>query len=364
LVTHILRRVWDSSYAIQAETAFPFSVFPLQEHDISRKQDRTVDRYPAGTPYSTNIFFVNADMTETARKSLNPSVYDHHYNIGVWNWELSTFPVRWQSCFDAYNELWVASTFIRDALAVHTTKPVTAVPITIHVDVDKSITRAHLGLPEHEFIILFAFDALSIIERKNPMAVIRAFEQAFTESERQGKVRLVIKVNNLNLFNEESRQIEAAMKRINGILINSYLSRLEVHALYNHCNAYISLHRSEGYGLTLAETMFLGKPVVATGYSGNMDFMNPNNSYIVPYTLVELEREYTPYETGNVWADPDIESAAYILRQIYENYEDAKARGANAAAFMREHNDRRVVGEFLAFQLELMIKAQNTAAKS
>ncbi|MEM6280822.1 MAG: glycosyltransferase, partial [Chloroflexota bacterium] len=338
------------------EQGFPVAVLPLTEHDKSRKHDRTADRFLQGAPHRVNLFHVNADMTENVRRSLDPQIYADHYNIAIWAWEMPTFPEKWHAHFDVYDEIWVISDFIRDTLRKYTHKPVSTYPITIDFEPDPTITREQLGLPSDAFIALYSFDALSIFARKNPLAVVEAFERAFTEAERRDQVRLVIKANNLSKFPAEAQQLQAALERVNGMLMSAYLTRPQVHALYNHANTYISMHRSEGFGLSMAESMLMGKPVVGTAYSGNVDFMKPDNSYLVPYNLVELERDYPPYTAGNTWADPDIDAAAAHLREIYDNPQSAADVGARAADYIRQHNSKQAVGEYLTARLNALLE--------
>ena len=295
-------------------------------------------------------------MTFQARDTLPHSIPDDRYNIGVWAWELADFPTEWLPCFDVYNEIWAISQFNQETFAAHTTKPVKTIPLPVSLRVDPMITRSSLGLPEDAFIVYFAFDALSVFERKNPLAVVRAFERAFVEAERRTDVRLVIKSNNLARFPTQKRQLQRAVQRVNGILLDGYRSVTEVHALYALCDVYISLHRSEGFGFTMAEAMAAGKPVIGTGYSGNLDFMTADNSYLVPYELVELERDYLNYKAGSVWASPDIEAAAGMLRQIYMNPVEAAMKGQRAAQYMQQNHNQQVVGNALSQRLQTIMR--------
>ena len=88
-------------------------------------------------------------------------------------------------------------------------------------------------------------------------------------------------------------------------------------------DAYVSLHRAEGFGLPLAEAMLLGKPAVATNYSGNLDFMTPRNSWLVDFRRVALDRGHRPYPAGGTWAEPDLDHAAEQMRHVYRHREDA-----------------------------------------
>ncbi|MBK8137136.1 MAG: glycosyltransferase [Chloroflexi bacterium] len=329
---------------------FAVNGYLLDAGNAYRQQDGSVDAARERADRYVQIFNVNADQSHLVYHSLGPAFYARHFNIGYWFWELAEFPDVWQSAFDLYDEIWVASKFVHDAIQPKTTKPVRIVPVSISVLLPEHTSRAQLGLQEDQFLVLFVFDALSVVERKNPWAVIRAFETAFTAQERAESVRLVLKVTNLDRAPEAAR-LRVEVQRVNGILIETYLDRLEINALISHCDVYISLHRSEGYGLTMAEAMYLGKPVVATGYSGNVDFMNEENSYLVPFKLQELGAPYPPYEAHQLWADPDQNTAAKLLRHIYEHPEEARLKGQIAAQHIRKHYNIQTRGHEIAQQL-------------
>ena len=338
------------------EIDFPTQVLPIEAHDPSRKNDRLADEFPQGTEHRINVFHVNADMTYPVKELVGADVYQNHYNIGFWFWELSKFPTMWHTAFAAYDEIWVASSFIHEALATISPIPVVKIPVTIAPQLPpEPVTRADFDLPEEAFIFMMVFNASSIIERKNPFAIIRTFEQAFTAEERAEKVRLVIKTTHLADFPERAEQLREAVALVNGLIIDRYFDRLHTNAFINQCDAYAALHRSEGFGLPIAEAMYLGKPVMATAYSANVDFMTPDNSYMVPYRLIELEHDYPPYEKGSVWADADIDAAAQIMRQIYENPAEARQRGQNGADYIRQHYNAEVVGQALRRRLNFIL---------
>jgi glycosyltransferase involved in cell wall biosynthesis len=160
--------------------------------------------------------------------------------------------------------------------------------------------------------------------------VIEAYQRAFGPD--FGDTALVIKVTKLDQFPEHREPLEQAVASVSGILIDGYLDRSELDGLFNACDVYVSLHRSEGFGMTIAEAMSLGKPVIATDYAGNTDYMNVSNSYPVEYRLIELEQDYGPYKKGQVWADPDLDHAAAQMRCVFENHDEAMRKGKRAAA--------------------------------
>ncbi len=193
--------------------------------------------------------------------------------------------------------------------------------------------RAQLGVPEDRFVFLYMFDMYSTFARKNPLAVISAYREAFTPSE---PVHVVIKVNNAqgDVASFELLKREAAKGGVT--ILSERLSRPDVYALVDACDAYVSLHRSEGYGLSLAEAMGLGKPTIGTGYSGNLDFMDDTTAMLVGYRKVAIERDVGPYLKGQVWTEPDVNDAARCMRWVYDHPVEARAMGERA----REHITR------------------------
>jgi glycosyltransferase involved in cell wall biosynthesis len=149
-------------------------------------------------------------------------------------------------------------------------------------------------------------------------------------------------------FNEKLR---IAVESVSGLLIDSYLNRSTLNTLYNLCDCFVSLHRSEGFGLSMAEAMYLGKPCIATGYSGNLDFMTHANSYLVEYKPVVLERDYGPYAAGSHWADPNIEQAAQLMQQVVNNPTEAAHRGLVASQDIRQFYNIDVTGRAIVQRL-------------
>jgi len=215
------------------------------------------------------------------------------------------------------------------------------------------ITRSQLGLPEDKFLFLFVFDMLSYIERKNPFGLIEAYRRAFGPKPQD--TQLVIKVTNLDQFPQYREPLEEAIRSVSGILIEGYLNRRELDGLFHVVDAYVSLHRSEGFGLTIAEAMSIGKPTIATAYSSVQDYMTPANSYPVGYRLIELEEDYGPYKKGGVWADPDLDHAAAQMRRVFENPDEAARIGRQAALDMQRMYSSEVVARKVINRLNKII---------
>ena len=294
----------------------------------SRQSDDSFTSFSEDNPYDINLIHVNADQVPIFCLQKGENFFKHKYNIGYWVWELSEFPEEWQSHFQYFNEIWTASSFCLESLAAVSPIPVVKIPHCISIDTIKNVDRSYFELKEDSFIFLCIFDFLSFLNRKNPLAVIEAFKKAFQSRK---DALLVLKCSNSHWDSSLMTRISNAAEDVNIKIINKYLKKDELYALMSLSNCYVSLHRSEGFGLTLAESMYLGKPVIATAYSGNMDFMNINNSFPVKYKLIEIEKDVGPYKKGNVWADPDKEHAAELMDFVYQNRELSQQIGRTAS---------------------------------
>jgi glycosyltransferase involved in cell wall biosynthesis len=308
---------------------YPIAMTRLANPDGARSNDLSALNLPTGTPYDVNLFCVNADSMSNVKEQLGRRLWGQKYNIAFWFWEIANFPEIWRNRFDDLQEVWVGSSFVQEAISAMSPIPVVKIGIPITLRPPASLRRQELGLPQEKFIFLYAFDMLSIPERKNPLDYISAFKRAFEPHFTD--VHLVLKVNNLHYFKDWETRLRTEVQAVQGTLIDATLDRAHVDALFQHSDAYVSLHRSEGFGLTIAEAMRLEIPVIATDYSGNRDFLNEANGFPVRYELIELERDYGPYCKGNVWAQPNVDHAADLMRYVLNNREEAKRRAQLAA---------------------------------
>ena len=275
------------------------------------------DRLTPGEPHRVNIFHINADEMANARRHLGGAFFSGRYNIGCWHWELSRFPDAWLGAAEGVDELWASSRFIQHALAEKFPIPVVWMPHPLEVPGGSGLERGDLGLPERTYLLLTTFDFTSYVTRKNPIGAVRAFRAAFPAQAGE-RVGLVVKANGA-----EARPAEAAaflaspeLSDPRVIVINEVLERRRMIGLIEQCDCFVSLHRSEGFGRGIAEAMLLGKPVIVTGYSGNMDFTNPQNACIVDYQLVDVPPGEYPFPEGQRWADPDLDQAAAYMRRL------------------------------------------------
>jgi len=243
-------------------------------------------------------------------------VFDGRYTIGAWTWELPDFPDEWMPSFDLVKEVWVPSTFVQQAIALKSPVPVVRMPHAVQAPAGPFMSRAELGLPPDPYLFLMMYDVFSVRQRKNPEGCIQAFCGGFAPDD--DSVGLVIKLNNAD--QAERSLIERLIDgRRNIHLVDRTLSRHEVDSLLAATDCFVSLHRSEGFGLAIGEAMALGKPVVATYWSGNVDFMSPWNSAPVGYELTTLQRDHGPYRAGQQWAEPDLENASWWMRELAQD---------------------------------------------
>jgi SAM-dependent methyltransferase len=223
-----------------------------------------------------------------------------------------------------------------------------------------SLSREQLGLPDG-FLFFFMFDFFSSIERKNPLGLIDAYRRAFGPDD---GASLVLKSVNGELRLEELELLRAAAaERPDIVLIDRYVTAAERNGMVAACDCYASLHRSEGLGLTMAEAMALGKPVVATGWSGNLEFMSDDNAYLVRHEMTTLERGHGPYPAGAEWAEPDLDHAAELMRLVFENREAAALVGKRARRSIIEEHGTEPTADFIRQRLEAVPTAPG-ASKS
>ena len=221
--------------------------------------------------FPVNLVCVNADGLPDFRTEVGEAFFAGRHTIGMWWWEASRLPERWIDSFSLLDEVWVGSEHVARALLADSPVPVYTVTMPVTHPRIKSMPREVLGLPQG-FLFLFMFDYHSIFERKNPLAVIEAFSRAF---EPRAGAKLALKcINSADDPASHARLLAAAGEHEDVHIIDGYMSPGENDALIAACDCYVSLHRSEGFGLTPAEAMVLGKPVIATGYSGNLDYMS------------------------------------------------------------------------------------------
>lgn len=239
------------------------------------------------------------------------------YVIGYWAWELPVFPPGWEKSFQFLSEIWSPSEFVTKTLSSHPRAPkVTTKGHPIYAPQKIEGSRADFGLPEGATIFLTLADSLSSLDRKNPFGAIQAFRSTFGDDER---FLLIVKTRNLTKRSRAELHLRDAIGEARNVrVMDASLSDAERWGLMNSIDCLISLHRAEGFGMPIAEAIALGKPVVVTAWSGNMDFCKDEHGQLVDYDLVPCNDRYGRYTfPGAVWAEPRIDRVDLVkaLRQ-------------------------------------------------
>ncbi len=256
-------------------------------------------------------------------------------HIGYWAWELEDAPADWVPAFDLVDEVWTPSAFAADALRklAPPRVKVSPAPYPLYLNARAAPDRDRFDLPKDRVAALMAFDLRSTAQRKNPWAALDAFQRA--QAKTGGKGYLVCKVVGADLYPETLAELRARIGDDPSIrLMTETLSASDMAALTASCDIVLSLHRSEGYGLLLAEAIWQGKPTLATGWSANVEFMDAASSQFVDFTLIPVEGDGAIYRAGR-WANPDVDDAAEKLARLLSD--DAWREGLAGATARNGH---------------------------
>ena len=334
------------------QTAMSFSKVDIEfgiynyNHEISFTQNdqRLASFVRLDNPYLVNIFHLKPDQVEASILRLGDSFVTGRLNIGYWVWELSRFPRIWIEPLKYFNELWCPSRFIQSSVSKICELPSLYMPPAFNVEDSKGFSRDYFNLPEGQFVFLFVFDFKSYSSRKNPLGCIKAFQSAFPENNQA--VGLVIKSMDGNKYPDELKNLmKAAQNDLRIKFIDATFTAKEVVGLMSTCDAFVSLHRSEGIGLGLAQSMLLGKPVIATNYSGNTDFTLPDNSCLVDYKLIKVNEGEYPFSKNQFWADPNLEHASSYMQRLVENDSYRKSIAEAGRSYIKANHNLKTVGQ-------------------
>lgn len=271
------------------------------------------------------------------------------YRIGYWKREFDQIPLSCVHLAPLVDEIWTPTAFVADGLRKRLALPVREILPALEIGEVASTDRSSLGIPVENYVFLFMFDLSNGIERKNPLAVIRAFAAAFSK---RSDVSLVILVRNDQTKAGELSALKNAAHDADASVIDDHYSEAQRNGILQMCDCYISLHRSESFGASLAKAMLLGKPVIATNYSGNLAFMHSSNSFLVDYALTEIREDLDTSERADSWAEPSLDHAVAHLRYCHENREAAAALGAVAQAESRPNFSFEAAGRRMVARLE------------
>ena len=292
----------------------------------------------------TSIFCVNGDEVEAVFDRLGRRANGERRIIYP-AWELANYPAIWARQLERFEEVWASSIFTHGSIARSVSVPVHHLPLATEPRLRQPLGRRAFGIPDASYVFLFFFDLTSFIERKNPFAALEAFRRVL-EARPGQDVRFVVKLNSSHTRPEARQRFLDFIRPLGDwiILLDRTMTDAEVKALHLCCDAFVSLHRSEGYGFGLAEAMFFGRPVIATGYSGNIDFMNADTAFLLDYQLVPAPEGAYPHATGQVWAEPDVKQAADIMVRLIDNPTEGRIVGEAASRRIRTHFSHRAAG--------------------
>lgn len=329
----------------------PFNILNFEAGNRGRHGDMSwMHKEVTGSDYDVTILVINPDNIFNARTQLPGEIFGNRYVIGYWFWELPAIPDDWVPAFSLVNEVWAASRFVQHNVSQRSPVPVVRMPPVVQVRNGPVFSRQYFNLPERRFLFLTICDTGSVFERKNPTGAISAFKKAFSPDDQN--VGLVIKISgpahrppNLKLIEEQIQGYE------NIWLLNRLLTPEELGSLQRVTDCAVSLHRAEGFGLVPAEMMSLGKPIIATRWSGNTDYMTADNSIGIDYQLVRLGQDYGPYEGSQLWAEPDIEQAAYWMKRLFEDKDLVRRIGTLGQQTMNDNFSPQAVGQMIRERL-------------
>jgi glycosyltransferase involved in cell wall biosynthesis len=304
--------------------AIPFVAVPYGDSPSDRREP---SEWPSArvAPYDTNLLCLQPDRLDAFALDVDPRLLAERTTIGLLFWESTVFPDHYRPSLRLLDRIWATSEHVRGILSATTAAPVSVVPIPISERSFEPVPRGALGFPGDGFLFLSLFDLFST-GRKNPHAVVEAYRRAF---EPGSGTRLVLKT--INGRERKPRQLaaleSAVADRDDIVVVDGYVPAAERDAMIAACDCFVSLHRAEGLGLPLIEAMRLGKPAIATGFSGNLDFMDDDSSFLVPYRLVPVPEREWGYSPRARWAEPSIDAAASLMRRVFGDPEEARAIG-------------------------------------
>jgi glycosyltransferase involved in cell wall biosynthesis len=306
-----------------------------------------------GAPFELSVIMVNADMLPDLWRQPEMAPHHHRRRVGVWYWEVGILPESARAAFDLVDEVWCASDYVRRCLEPYASCPVFQHPLALTPTIPTALTRADLGLPEDRFLFGFGFDYMSVVERKNPEGLVQAYRSAFGPDD---GATLVLKTIHAESYPHAAARVrEAAAGRDDILFVDGFLTPLEMRAFFQLLDAYVSLHRAEGLGLTIASAMAAGVPTVATGWSGNLEFMDDANSVLVPYVEREIGPGAGPYPPEATWAEPDLVAAADAMRHLFDDRTAARRLGERARRDLAAFAEHGVGADWLGARYDALI---------
>jgi glycosyltransferase involved in cell wall biosynthesis len=336
----------------------PFAIYPFNKDVETRHVGPFLEsRYDRHGVYDINVALMATDQLPYYFSELQKQVKGGRHNILQTYWELEEAPLAWRPLLEGIDELWVPNSYVAKAFLPIFDRKITVVPACINVNSKHRYARNYFDMDDDRFYFIASFDYYSKTARKNPLGVAIAFGYAFTDPET--KVGLLIKSAGPGeldpTVSQQLKNLSAIDKRI--ITLSRSVGRDEMLSLIDDCDCYISLHRAEGFGLGMAEALALGKPVIATDYSGNRDFLTESTGFPVPFSLRKLMPGEYPTGEGQSWAEPDLEVAIRHMRTVFADRGEREGRCARGKQYIEDHYSGRVVAKVVMDRLDEIRKS-------
>ncbi len=319
---------------------------PLPDRD-SAGVEPSIGTSPKPDSISFNLFCLNPEQMVPYLEGPDRPPRAGRHTIGIWSWEVDVLPSGWREAAAGLDDIWTYSSFASSLIEREIGAPVQSIPPPVCISSHSSSPPAHL---QKGFRVLVMFDYLSTLQRKNPLGAIEAFKQAFRPED--GAVLIVKSMNGKHRPERQAEITAASGGRSDITLIDQTMSSAERDALIAACDCYLSLHRSEGHGLPLAEAMMAGKAVVATAYGGNTEFMSKGNSFLVDWKPTRVGEGVEHYPPEASWAEPDIGHAARLLRTVRDDPQGTARRVARGRTDVLAKLAPEAVGERMLVRME------------
>jgi glycosyltransferase involved in cell wall biosynthesis len=336
-----------------AATGFPFALYPFKLGVETRLIGGFMeDRYDLKHRHKINVIEMMADQVPSMFREIGRWRTGHSYNILRTYWELPEAPAEWIPMLKGIHEIWAPNEFVGNSFRKIFDGPIIIVPPCVEIKTENEFDRAQLGMDQDMFYFMFSFDYFSRPTRKNPLGVVRAFQTAFPNpAERVG---LVIKSTSAIHQHLEIKSVilEAARHDQRIKVIDRTFSRDEMLSLIRQSDCYVSLHRSEGFGLGMAEAMAFGKPVIGTNYSGSTEFLSACTGFPVPFTMRPVQPGEYIFSDGQSWAEPDAAAAAEAMQRVFHDQQERQRLAASGKIFVEAHYGRENVGRIAARRLQ------------
>ena len=316
--------------------------------------DEPVTEYATATPeqapFTVNLLCLEPGLDAAFRQLNGPDLFAGRFSVGVWLWTLEQDPDRRSESFSILDEVWVPSSYSATALDGRASVPVHVIRIPVAMPRLRDRTRAELGMAPDQFLFHSRWDYRDGVELANPFAVVEAFAGVFAAGAGAGLVLDCLGSDHAPEAHERLRNAAAGHPDIR--VLDGERSLSECRSVTALCDSYVSLHRATAFGLPIAEAMWLGKPVIATGYSGNLDYMTSDSAHLVDHRVVAVGAGHEPHPADAVWAQPDVGHASALMRQVFDDPGAARALGEAAAEQIRTTHSASAAAAVLDRRLE------------